>query len=469
MKKLRLFSLFILVFSIYSCAEKAGYTYYNYSDAYYDAWYNSDYADTAKTPVSAFALEPGVSSFFNLKDSLDTQRQIQTLYSEELINYFPYNYEEPDGDKVFSVFTDVAVSPWNNQTKVVHIGLKAKTEKISNEENKSRNIVFVIDTSGSTSSVMDLIRSSLISYVSRNITENDRVSIVFFEDSPVVKVPVASGSQKALLLQKLNELRAGGGTNAWPAILQGYKIAEANSRKGDASKVVIISDGDFGGVNEGEFGSLIKSKLNAGISLSVIGYGIRANEISVLNPFIASKLITLNTINKSSEIRNLDLNFTSGWKEAARNLKVQVAFNTKIVKQYRLIGYEKNKKNDFISSGSLIPSGFTCTALYEIIPHAEASKEDEILSVKLNYSTASGKAEEVKAIVKNNNQSAWTASENLRFSTGVAAFAMVANNSKFKSKADYNMAIHLLQDSLDYDPDGSKQDFLGMVLRYKNR
>jgi Ca-activated chloride channel family protein len=63
----------------------------------------------------------------------------------------------------------------------------------------------------------------------------------------------------------------------------------------------------------------------------------------------------------------------------AKDVKIQIEFNPKFVKSYRLIGYENRKLrnedfiNDKIDAGEM-GSGHTVTALYEIIPANVNSK-----------------------------------------------------------------------------------------------
>ena len=71
----------------------------------------------------------------------------------------------------------------------------------------------------------------------------------------------------------------------------------------------------------------------------------------------------------------------------AKDVKLQLEFNPKYVKAYRLIGYENRAlanedfKNDSKDAGEM-GSGHTVTAIYEIIP---AGVESSFLPDKLKY------------------------------------------------------------------------------------
>src|SRR3954465_700062 len=66
---------------------------------------------------------------------------------EELVNYFPYDYAEPEGDDPLAIHTEVAPAPWKPEHQLVRIGLQARRIKIDNLP--PSNFVFLLDVSGS--------------------------------------------------------------------------------------------------------------------------------------------------------------------------------------------------------------------------------------------------------------------------------------------------------------------------------
>ncbi len=99
---------------------------------------------------------------------------------EEMINYFNYDYPvSADINVPFTTTTQVVVSPWNENNKLIHIGIKA-FEKQSVEKPKS-NLVFLIDTSGSMQSgdKLQLLISSLRLLIN-SLDEHSTVSIVTY-------------------------------------------------------------------------------------------------------------------------------------------------------------------------------------------------------------------------------------------------------------------------------------------------
>ncbi len=66
---------------------------------------------------------------------------------EELINYFRLPYAEPDGPEPFSITTELSECPWNPAHRLALIGIQGRA--VSRREPAPRNLVFLIDVSGS--------------------------------------------------------------------------------------------------------------------------------------------------------------------------------------------------------------------------------------------------------------------------------------------------------------------------------
>jgi Ca-activated chloride channel family protein len=56
-------------------------------------------------------------------------------------------------------------------------------------------------------------------------------------------------------------------------------------------------------------------------------------------------------------------------------------------------------------------------------------------------------------------------SDDFRFASAVAAFAMVLRNSEYKGAADYNLVLSLAREARGEDEEGYRQEFISMVER----
>ena len=104
----------------------------------------------AEKPVSTFSVDVDTASYSFFRSSINRGQlpPRSSIRLEEMINYFPYDYEAPrSADEPFKANVTVTPNPWNADTKLMHIGIKGyvppKTER------QRSNIVFLIDTSGS--------------------------------------------------------------------------------------------------------------------------------------------------------------------------------------------------------------------------------------------------------------------------------------------------------------------------------
>lgn len=60
---------------------------------------------------------------------------------EEMINYFQYDYPKPRGGEPFSVTTELSDCPWNEDAKLLLIGLQA--QDIDMDERPNTTLYFI--------------------------------------------------------------------------------------------------------------------------------------------------------------------------------------------------------------------------------------------------------------------------------------------------------------------------------------
>jgi Ca-activated chloride channel family protein len=176
----------------------------------------------------------------------------------------------------------------------------------------------------------------------------------------------------------------------------------------------------------------------------------------------------------------------------AKDVKIQIEFNPKFVKSYRLIGYENRKlrnedfTDDKIDAGEL-GSGHTVTALYEIIPinvnSTFAPKEsklkystttasqnfgNELATIKFRYKKPDGdKSTEVTKVVKNSDESLAQSSPDYKFASSVAWFGLVLRDSKLIKLKDLNKIEDLAKEGKNKDEEGYRSEFIRLVESYK--
>ncbi|MCI5145917.1 MAG: VWA domain-containing protein, partial [Candidatus Electrothrix sp. AR3] len=141
----------------------------------------SGFIRTTKEPLSTFSIDVDTASYSNVRRFIN-QGQMppkDAVRIEELINYFSYSYPQPDNEHPFSISTELGPCPWNEQHKLVQIGLKARD--IDKKDLPPSNLVFLIDVSGSMNEAAKLpLLQKGLKLLIKQLNKDDRISIVVY-------------------------------------------------------------------------------------------------------------------------------------------------------------------------------------------------------------------------------------------------------------------------------------------------
>ena len=102
------------------------------------------YKSVAEEPLSTFSIDVDTASYSNLRRYIHSGQEIppDAIRIEEMLNYFSYDYPEPQKEEPFSVTTEYSDCPWNEDSRLLLIGLKAK--EIDFSRRPASNLVFQI-------------------------------------------------------------------------------------------------------------------------------------------------------------------------------------------------------------------------------------------------------------------------------------------------------------------------------------
>ncbi|MDN5212655.1 von Willebrand factor type A domain-containing protein [Fulvivirgaceae bacterium BMA12] len=470
-------------------------TYPRHNTEEYEAIHENIFLQPTKNPLSTFSIDVDAASYSNLRRFLNNGQKppVDAVRIEEMVNYFHYDYVQPDGEDPFSITTEIGVTPWNEKHQLVHIGLQGK--KIPTDNLPPSNLVFLIDVSGSMSAAnkLPLLKSSF-KMLTKQLREQDRVAIVVYAGAAGTVLPSTPGNRKEKIISALDNLEAGGSTAGGAGIKLAYKIAKENFRDGGNNRVILATDGDFnvGASSNAEMERLIEEKRKDNIFLTVLGFGMGNYKDSKMETIADKGNGNYAYIDNIQEARKVLVNEFGGTLfTIAKDVKLQVEFNPAMVQAYRLIGYENRKlnkedfNNDKKDAGDL-GSGHTVTALYEIIPTGvdskgfiqpvdelkyqkntevrKATKSDEILTLKLRYKKPEGTTSKLLVkTLKGNAVPVAQTSDNFRFSAAVAAFGMILRDSEFKSNANLGQVVALAKSAKGKDEEGYRAEFIKMV------
>ena len=301
-------------------------------------------------PLSTFSIDVDTASYSNVRRFLMNSEipPKDAVRIEELINYFNYDYIDPDAEHPFSVNTEIAKCPWNKNNLLVKIGLKG--EDIPKENIPSSNLVFLLDVSGSMNAQDKLpLLQSAIKMLANQLTEKDKISIVVYAGASGVVLDSVSGDDKIKIMDAIDSLNAGGSTNGGEGINLAYKIAKQNFIENGNNRIILATDGDFnvGISSNGELTRLIEEKRNEGIFLTVLGFGtgnIKDTTMETLADKGNGNYAYIDSILEAKKVLVEEMGSTLF--TIAKDVKIQVEFNPSIIEGYRLVGYENRKLND---------------------------------------------------------------------------------------------------------------------------
>lgn len=449
------------------------------------------YKTTVKEPLSTFSVDVDTASYSNLRRYINSGQQIpaDAVRIEEMLNYFSYDYPEPENGDPFSVTTEYSDCPWNEDNRLLLIGLQAK--EIDFSRRPPSNLVFLLDISGSMYSddKLPLVQKSF-TMLAENLTQKDRVSIVTYAGYESVVLDGVSGDQTARIAAALDDLEAGGSTAGAAGIEKAYELARKNYISGGNNRVILATDGDLnvGISSEGELTRLIQEKKKDGVHLSVIGVGTGNLKDNKMEALADNGDGNYNYIDSIFEAKKVLVDEMGGTLvTVAKDVKIQVEFNPRYVSGYRLIGYENRLLNqedfndDKVDAGE-IGSGHCVTALYEIIPAqsegtsdsqlkyqapADVSDSTELLTVSLRYKAPNGNKSTLLTYPVESGSYTRELSENLSFAAAVAEFGMVLRDSEYKGNATYDTVLALAEPCIHAHTDDYKKEFLQLAEKAK--
>ncbi len=449
---------------------------------------------TAQNPVSTFSIDVDTASYSYIRSQLEQgiMPNPDAVRIEEMINYFSYNYPAPkNANEPFSQIVEVYPTPWNSETKLLHIGIKGYEPKI--DEQKPSNLVLLIDSSGSMSAPnkLPLLKRSF-SLLLNQLGNDDFVSIVAYAGSAGVVLEPTKASEKRKIIAALERLSAGGSTAGGQGIELAYQLAMENAKEGVNSRVILATDGDFnvGISTPNELKKFIEKKRQSGIFLSVLGFGLGNYNDELMQSLAQNGNGNAYYIDNFNEARKVLAHEIKGTLlTIAKDVKIQIEFNPQTIAQYRLIGYESRalKREDFnndkIDAGD-IGAGHTVTAIYEIIPVGSSAisvdalryqqenevrlsgNKDEYAYLKLHYKLPNeekSRLAELPIRIDMAKDNIDAVSPDFRFGAAVAAFGQKLRASKYVSDMSYQQIKQLALSGKGEDKFGYRAEFISLI------
>ncbi len=447
-------------------------------DDVYDEWAYLD-ADDASAEEGEVAIDPYYAQSGAIPKG--------AIRIEEMLNYFRYDYDQPQGDDLFGTTVRVGDCPWNPDTKLLVMGFATAPEQRSNEA--GRNLVFLIDVSGSMDQPNKLpLLQDAFAELTDQLTDADRISIVTYSGAEEVVLDGASGSDARQIQRAIDRLHADGSTNGEAGLKMAYELAEKHFIEGGVNRIIMASDGDLnvGMSSESALEDFVDQKRASGIYLSVLGFGdgnYKDNKMETIADHGNGNYHYIDCQEEAERVfgRNLSANLVP----LANDVKLQVEFNPAHVKGYRLIGYENRSladedfRDDGKDAGEIGPD-HQFTVAYEVVladsaldvahpdlKYGEGATgnpdSSDWLTCTMRYQPADGSGAREQSFAVDESNTAADPGDDWRFAASVIEFGMVMRDSQHKGTATFDTIDDLLR-SIDLS-DADRKDFQRLVRK----
>jgi Ca-activated chloride channel family protein len=403
---------------------------------------------TSRDPLSTFALDVDTGSYSIARTWLNsgTVPPKESVRVEEYVNSFEYNYRAPS--EGLTVVADGGPSPFNEDNIILRLGVAA--EEVRNSQRPDASLTFLIDTSGSMDRTdrLGVVKASLETLV-RELDGGDTVSIVTFATGSQVLLEPTSVRDEDVIIDAIRSLRPNGSTNLESGLQRAYELADDSYDRGGINRVILASDGvaNVGLSDPDGLAQMIRDDADRGIQLVTLGVGMGNTNDAVMETLADNGdgfYAYANTVEEAEKIFTDDL--VSTLLTVAIDGKIQVEFDSNVVKSYRLIGYENRAvldndfRNDEVDAGEL-GAGHQATALYELELHNGVSDGDLLGATFLRWENPdTGRVVEGRLEVDSSLIAPrWSdTDEDFRLAVVVATFAEVLRESPFA--ADINLS-----------------------------
>ena len=440
----------------------------------YNSLVENEFIDARQYPETGFALHVDKASYSNIRRFLsnDMLVPVDAIRIEEMLNYF--NFTKPDEknpNTQFNCRTKITGCPWEEKDKLLFLNIKAP--KLNLDSIPPSNLVFLIDVSGSMDKPNRLpLLQSAFKLLTENLREKDTITIVTYGGGVGVALQPTSGKYKKRINEVIDSLTANGDTPGEGAIRIAYDLAKRSFIQKGNNRVILATDGDFniGQTTEKELEDMIIAYKQTGIYLTCLGVGMgnyKDSKLETLSKKGNGNFAYIDNLQEAQKI--LVTEFTQTLYAVANNAFLKINFDPKIIKEYRLIGFD-NKKNVIADTtseleGGEVGSGHSMMAIFEVQPQKKDSfyHHNPFASISLQY-----KLPDKDSTIKQTYtalyepESMEVTDKGYRFAAAVAMFGAVLKKSEYIKDYKPEDVMALAKTAVDMN-DAHQKEFLAMI------
>ena len=457
--------------------QTSKYHWYVNNETYFQLVEN-EYVTAEKFPNTGFSLNVNKASYSNIRRFINMGSTVppDAVRTEELLNYFNLHRREPEANDIFKIESQLSACPWDEDKQLLYLNINAK--KLDLNKIPASNFVFLVDVSGSMDmpNRLPLLQAAFQLFV-KNLRAIDTVSIVTYGGTVGIWLQPTSGAEKDKILKSIEELSASGDTPGESAIMAAYQLARSTYNKNGSNRVILATDGDFnvGQTSEKALDELITKERQSGIFLTCLGVGMgnfKDSKLETLAKRGNGNYAYLDDINEAEKVLVKEL--TQTFYAVADDVYMNMQFNSKLVKEYRLIGFDN--KRDAVSDttidmeGGEIGSGSCVLAIFEIVPADEKLfsgdnllDKNGVAKLSMRYSLCNDTAHRIMEYICPATFTEFKSLDTeLQFATAVTMFGLKVKQSKYIKDADW-LQIETIA-TASYNPkDYLQTEFLQLI------
>ena len=466
--------------SVYKNGDLSGMIMPGGEGGKFDAFKDNPFVKASEQPVSTFSVDADGASYGIMRNYLSSgywDLSPSSVRIEEFLNYFTFDYPSPSDGNAIAINAEVGPCPWNASHHLLRLGIKGKELKES--EVPQANYVFLVDVSGSMDGRdrLDLLKKGLKELLFQ-LSPTDRISIITYSGTVKKLLESTPVSEADKIRGAIDRLSASGSTAGGKALEMAYEEALANYDPGKNNRIIMGTDGDFnvGVTSTNAIVEMVESYARKGIYMTCLGFGMGNLNDAMMEKISNTGNGTYHYIDCEDEMMKVFVHERNQFVSVANDAKCQVTFNSDLISEYRLIGYEnrvmsnEDFEDDKKDAGE-IGAGQTITALYEIVTKPEMWNKDAsnppIVTFDCRYKkslTDSSRPLKVQVL----REKIWgEPSTEFYFAAGIAAYGMMMRNSPHKGDATITMAKNLVKQGLSFDPHNYRANLLDMMENYK--
>jgi Ca-activated chloride channel homolog len=445
-------------------------------DESYASTVENGFVSAEKYASTRLTLNVDRAAYSNVRRFLNTKKQVppDAVRIEEMLNYFNFQYTEPENGQTFQICSALTSCPWNPENELLLARITSK--KVPLDKLPPSHLVFLIDISASmdADNRLPLLKAGFNGLVN-NLRPQDSVSIVVYGGTVAVLLRSVSGSDKQKILNAIDSIQPGGSTPGESGIKLAYTVARHHFIKGGNNRVILATDGDFnvGIRSEEDLEQMIEEQKAGGIYLTCLGVGMgnyKDSKIQTLAQKGNGNFAYIDSYLEAEKI--LTKEFTQTLYTVADDVHLNMQFDPADVKEYRLIGFD-NKVGaikDTLASveGGEIGSAYSMMLAFEITPQKNTATTRQPVKFSLQYLNAGHN--NTQQVVESHPALQLTPFDSLakeyQFASAVIMFGSLIKESRFAKHMSWEKVLAIANQSADM-ANPSQKEFISLVTQAK--